>query len=137
MGCEDRICCTDDPNEVPFWELPNTPPAGAATSKAPDGITELIILDWKADIMAPRNDEFFNAVIELVQRTGSEGESAQAQCTANSYSRWIYCRTVLDAEKHTSKRLVTSRAATTPISGTSFQLPGLAPFTGTYLISGT
>lgn len=74
MGCHSTIRKTSDPDEVPFWDLPDTPLPGSPRPTAPDGQTVLTIPDWSKDVRAATNKEYFEAAVAVVFETQAQGE---------------------------------------------------------------
>ncbi len=74
MGCEGLVRVTDDPKESPWWDLPESLAPGAPPPKAPDGVSDLVIPDWTASVVAPANARVVDTTVSLVMQSGHKSE---------------------------------------------------------------
>ena len=81
MGCLKKVRLTDDPNEAPYWDLPQPLAPGAPRRIAADGTTTLYTPNWSEAVTAPENVAFVDAAVgQMLERHKSGGHYTEIHC---------------------------------------------------------
>ncbi|KAI1782358.1 hypothetical protein LXA43DRAFT_1104217 [Ganoderma leucocontextum] len=69
IGCFEKVRLTDDPDEPPYYDLPQPLPAGTPDRIGPDGVSTLFNPRWDDKVTSSYNNRYIEAVIDVMTTT--------------------------------------------------------------------
>ena len=69
IGCFEKVRLTEDPDEPPYYDLPEPLAVGTPDRTAPDGVSVLFNPHWDERVTSLYNNRYIEAVVDVMTNT--------------------------------------------------------------------